>query len=460
VEAPPQRKAAALPTVARTPSKIPWISHAERLGSGGMPVAEESREELFVRVTRPFERASLIERSSCRPKADAGASGGWAASIPAARKRSRFFLSIAVLGLVLVTGTWLGIRHVPWFGPLVADTLRAVAGSRNVTRLEELVAGVEDRARQAASSGVARSLSDSTPPELLASVRAPNEAVSRRPRDFAPLFPKVASTEDGTWQAVRVRGTEAPVLHRSIVHPDAERSYAELFVFALDLTKVRIEAVAGSVEPKSPAGSSPVERPGVVPERDRPRLIAAFNGGFKAEHGRYGMATGGAELLGPNTASCTFAGFSDGALRIASWKKLEHADAAGWWRQTPPCMLEDGTLHPGLTLATSKKWGATLEGDTVIRRSAVGLAADGKTLFVGISNSTTARALALGMRQAGSSSVAQLDVNFSFPRFLLYRDDVETGGVTAVGAVKHLLHRPDEYVGRASPRDFFYVVLR
>jgi hypothetical protein len=413
-----------------------------------------------VSVIHPFERDSLIERSSCRPKPDGGGTGGWTASIPKARQRSRFLMSLAVLGLALVAGTWLGIRYVPWFGPLVADTLRAVAGSRNVTRLEELVAGVEDRARQAASSGVARSLSDATPPELLVSARVPTEGESHRPRDFAPLFPKVASTEDGAWQAVSVRGTDSPVLHRSIVHPDAERSYAELFVFALDLTKVRVEAVAGTVEPRSPAGSSALERPGVVPEQERPRLIAAFNGGFKAEHGRYGMASGGAELLGPNTASCTFAGFSDGALRIASWKKLEQADAAGWWRQTPPCMLEDGVLHPGLALSTSKKWGATLEGDTVIRRSAAGLTTDGKTLLVGISNSTTARALALGMRQAGASSVAQLDVNFSFPRFLLYRDDAAAGGITAVGAVKHLLYRPDEYVGRPSSRDFFYVVLR
>jgi hypothetical protein len=413
-----------------------------------------------VNVIGPFESHSSVERTACRPPPDGRGASGWSASIPAKRRGSRLLMSLAVLGLALVAGTWLGIRHVPWFGPLVADTLRGVAGSRNVTRLEELVAGVEDRARMAASTGVASSLSDATPPELLASIAAPARAEPDRPRDFTPLFPKVASDEDGRWQTVRVRGTDAPVLHRSIVHPDAERAYAELFVFALDLTKVRIEAVAGSVEPKSPAGSSTTERPGVVPERDRARLIAAFNGGFKAEHGRYGMAAGGAELLGPNAASCTFAGFSDGSLRIASWKRLDDAAAASWWRQTPPCMLEEGALHPGLAVATSKKWGATLEGDTVIRRSAVGLTPDGKTLLVGISNSTTARALALGMQRAGASTVAQLDVNFSFPRFLLYQDDLPSGGVTAVGAVKHLLYRPDEYVGRASSRDFFYVALR
>lgn len=394
------------------------------------------------------------------PKAGAPGASGWTASIPAARTGSRAFGWLTAGGLVLLVGVWLGIRTVPWFGPLVADTLRTIAGSQNVTRLEELVAGVEDRARQATSSGAARSLTDSTPEELLVSTRPAPTVLDHRPESFAPLFETVASPEDGTWQAVPVRATDDSVLYRSIVHPDGERAYAELFVFAFDLAKVRVEAVAGSVEPKSPPELAGGERPGVVPERDRSRLVAAFNGGFKAEHGQYGMAAGGARLLGPNPFSCTFAGFSDGSLSIASWKKLERADEAGWWRQTPPCMLEDDVLHPGLAVATSKKWGATLEGDTVIRRSAVGLAKDGKRLFVGISNSTTARALALGMRQAGATSVAQLDVNFSFPRVLLYRDDEKTKALTALGAVKGLLYRSDEYVGRPSPRDFFYVVLR
>ena len=96
----------------------------------------------------------------------------------------------------------------------------------------------------------------------------------------------------------------------------------------------------------------------------------------------------------------------------------------------------------------------------MIRRSAVGLSADARTLFVGISNSTTARALALGMQHAGARDVAQLDVNFSFPRFLLYREGQDTSKLTAVGAVKGLLYQKDEYVGRASPRDFFYVTAR
>lgn len=364
----------------------------------------------------------------------------------------------ALLALpMLAVGAWIAVHEVPWFGPFVADTLRAVVGSENVTRLEEVVAGAEDRVKQATSHEV-RELSDVVPSSttLPEPVVAPARAVNR-PHDVGPLHQKVRGVEDGVWQTVATRGTAEPVLYRTLIHPDAKRTYAELFVFALDLDRVTVHAVAGSIEPQSDQRGR--ERPGVIPEEDRPGLIAAFNGGFKAQHGRYGMMSDGVTWLPPKSSSCTFAASSTGALRIASWSALEDdSENWVWWRQTPGCMIEDGELHAGLRAATPKGWGATLEGDTVIRRSAVGLSEDGKILFVGISNSTTAPALAHGMAHVGATNVAQLDVNFSYPRFLLYRDTPATeSGLLAEGAVKGLLYQEGEYVERKSSRDFFYV---
>jgi hypothetical protein len=389
------------------------------------------------------------------PAQDAlSALGGWASPILPTRPASRWLLALAVLGTLGTAAAWLGVRHVPWFGPMVADQLRALVGSERVTSLEEAVAGVEDRVQQVVSDGKARSLSEATPTELLAKT----VDASAAPRAVGAMYPSTASSEDGTWRAVDLRAGDDSAIHQTMVHPDPERAYSELFVFALALSKLEVHAVAGSVEPKSAEALPNVARPGVVPESDRGELVAAFNGGFKAEHGQFGMMVGGTELLAPKPQSCTFAATTDGSLRIAPWSALPSNDFS-WWRQTPGCMLQGGVLHPGLRSADSRNWGATLEGKTVIRRSAVGLAADGRTLFVGISNSTTARALALGMQHVGAQDVAQLDVNFSFPRFLLYRDGTDAG-LTAVGAVRSLLYQPDEYLGRASTRDFFYVTAK
>ncbi|HEV8548140.1 MAG TPA: phosphodiester glycosidase family protein, partial [Polyangiaceae bacterium] len=273
--------------------------------------------------------------------------------------------------------------------------------------------------------------------------------------------PKVAAADDGAWHALPTRLGESTTFYRTMLHPDPERAYSELFVFALDLSKFEVHAVAGSVEPKSDRPLAGVERPGVVPEAARERLVAAFNGGFKAEHGEFGMMVAGTELLRAKSYSCTIAGAPDGGIAIGTWSKLSAPpEPYSWWRQTPPCMLENGSLHPGLRSDDTKNWGATIDGKTVIRRSALGLSSDGKTLFVGISNSTTARAMALGMQQAGATTVAQLDVNFSFPRFLVYEPAADGTTLNAVGAVKGLLYSQDEYVGHASSRDFFYVTAR
>jgi hypothetical protein len=284
--------------------------------------------------------------------------------------------------------------------------------------------------------------------------------LERRPANVPVPYPAVAAKEDGEWSVVPVRTGGTPALFRTLIHPDPDRRYAELFVFALDLSKLSVHATAGSIEPKSADSAPSAARPGIVPEADRGELIAAFNGGFKAEHGQFGMMADGKTLLAPKPLACTIAASADGTLSIAPWTKLAtRAQEFVWWRQTPGCMLENGVLHPGLRSTDTKNWGATIDGDTVIRRSALGLSSDGQTLFVGISNSTTARAMALGMRDAGAVTVAQLDVNFSFPRFVVYEEG-DSGKLSAVGAVKGFLYEPDEYLGHSSTRDFFYVTVR
>ncbi|HTQ06518.1 MAG TPA: phosphodiester glycosidase family protein [Polyangiaceae bacterium] len=388
---------------------------------------------------------------------------GWTtSSAPVARKRPRWVAGAAALALTGALGSWFAVRTVPWFGPFVADSLRSVVGGERVTELEEAVADVEDHVEKVTTDGKARSLNDATPAALLVAQpeAAATLALEHRPADVTAPYAGVAAEGDGSWTPVPTRAGGTPAVFRTMLHPDADRSYAELFVFALDLSRLEVHAEAGSIEPKNPDGAETSGRPGVVPENERGTLVAAFNGGFKAEHGQFGMMVDGRELLAPKPLSCTIASTSDGALTIAPWNELKDgADQFSWWRQTPGCMLENGVLHPGLRSPDTKNWGATIDGNTVIRRSAVGLGPDGKTLFVGISNSTTARAMALGMKQAGATNVAQLDVNFSFPRFLVY-EEATNGKLTALGAVKGLLYEPDEYLGHSSTRDFFYVTAR
>jgi hypothetical protein len=146
-------------------------------------------------------------------------------------------------------------------------------------------------------------------------------------------------------------------------------------------------------------------------------------------------------------------------LRIASWRRSDTADPGAWYRQSAACMLENGVLHPGLVNPESRKWGTAVEGDTVIRRSAIGLDRTGEILYVGVSNSTTARALAVGMQSAGAWNVAQLDINWSYPRFLIFPRG-PAGARYATTLFNGFLFDRQEMLRVPSPRDFFYVTRR
>jgi hypothetical protein len=396
--------------------------------------------------------------------------------------RRQPLLSGAAALTLLGTGLVTAVHHLPRAGPFIANSLRAVVGIEGVARLEETVASVEDTAMRLRWHGEARSLSaispvitsedgpipapaaeDSTPPSESRGPAAEPATPSFALTPIPPPYPEVAARGDGVW--VPVADPEhpgaAPVMYETLLHPDPERRWSELFIVAMPTSAVRINSVPGTAEPSTdnPAADQLPHR-GLIPSTDQDQLLAAFNGGFRAEHGHHGMFVDGVTLLPPRQELCTVAGYGDGTLRIGTYSKLTLA-APGplWYRQTARCMLEDGALHPGLRDATARGWGSTLEGETVIRRSSIALNQDGSVLYVAVTNYTTARALALGMRAAGGWNVAQLDVNFSFPKFLLFPRD-RAGVRHAASLFKGFLFGADEMLEEPAARDFFYVVRR
>jgi hypothetical protein len=260
------------------------------------------------------------------------------------------------------------------------------------------------------------------------------------------------------------RPDDPVMMMKTLLHPDKNRSWAEVFVVAIDLRRVRVHLMPGTKEPAATEDAAMgVSRPGVVPLAERDRVLAAFNGGFKTEHGQYGMFVDGMTFVKPKAMACAIAAYDDDTMRVASWEKLAAGTAhMVFWRETPVCMYEGDQLHwrladPGL----AKKWGATLDGETVIRRSAIGIDRTGNVLYVSISNNTTARVIADGMHHAGAVTVAQLDVNFSYPKFVTYEKHKAGDGETkrlAIPLADGFEFSEDEYIRDPSRRDFFYLM--
>jgi hypothetical protein len=283
------------------------------------------------------------------------------------------------------------------------------------------------------------------------------------PPEVGPVHESWSAPGDGQWVAVvDPRFSKAdPFMHKTLLHPDRNRSWAELFVVAIDLRRVRLHSVPGYREPKATVKPEPkLERPGLVPREHHDAVLAAFNGGFMTEHGRYGMMVKGVILVPARGRSCTIAEYRDGTLQIGTWSRLERRESQMvWYRQAPNCMFEEGKIHPGLVNRDSRHWGATLDGDTVIRRSAIGLNRSRDTLYVGITNHTTAHAIAIGMRHAGAPDVAQLDVNWSYPKFVFYRAPEPGAPLEAVALADGFEYRKGEYLRDKSLRDFFYLTV-
>lgn len=387
---------------------------------------------------------------------------------PRKRRLRRALLVVLVGGPALLIGLFVAANRIPWVGPLLADTARALVGAGAVAKLEDASYAAQDRWNRFWRKDEQPRAHWSVPepaPSASAAEPATAEAAAPalppfRPRDVGPALKSWSAPGDGLWVplADARHPEESPRLYKTLLHPDRNRSWAEVFVVAVDLRQTDLEMVPGTREPKAETPeSAKLERPGRIPASAEPRLLAAFNGGWKTEHGHYGMGVGGLTLIPPRKTSCTVARTRDGRVRIASWDALaDSKDDLAWWRQTPRCMYENGTMHALLNQQETAAWGATVDGDTIIRRSAIGIDAAGETLFVSITNHTTARALADAMHFAGASTVAQLDVNWSFPKFVVYEPNAE-GVLEATPLAEGFEFDKGEYLRRASLRDFFFI---
>jgi hypothetical protein len=360
---------------------------------------------------------------------------------------------LAALGaLTLLGGLWWGMHHLVGFAPVLVDGLRSVIGPRAVAWIEDRAYSLEDTVHQ--------KLHGSEPPVTLwqAGPALP-KSLGFPPAAATPPFPRVAHAEDGHWSAVPGM---PPSMARTLLHSDPARSYSAVAVVAIDLRRVELRMKAGTQEPISDALPR-TKRTGLVDASDLPRLLAAWDGGFKTMHGHFGMMTDGALLLPPLPGSCTAALYANNVVRIGTWTTLASTEPAMLgFRQTPPCLVENGAVNPAVDAAHGIEWGAAVDGATIIRRSAMGIDAQGETLFVGLGERVSTRALADGMQAAGAAAAAQMDVNYAYVRFLLYGDPSARHGArpTASPLIPLLLYSPTEYVTQASPRDFFYAVTK
>lgn len=273
------------------------------------------------------------------------------------------------------------------------------------------------------------------------------------------VVPSARSAEpgDGVWKRLGSGGTSGAWFFSTVLHPHATSRFITVTVLAMDLSLVRIGFMPGVED----VGKRKVPfTPGLVPAEQQRQLVAAFNGGFMLRHGRWGMQLGETSLQAQRDPGCSIAIDENGRVQIRSWPELA-PDSARFAaiRQTPPCLVENGALHPLLLKGVDKPWAGNTAGVVTRRRSGLGLDRQGRYLYYAVGVETSPRLLAESLKAAGAEHAAELDINWNWTRFLLFDKNAE--GVLRVSkSLVEVDHSPRVYVERPSERDFFYVLRR
>jgi len=265
---------------------------------------------------------------------------------------------------------------------------------------------------------------------------------------------------EGVWQPYIYNSRGEVVAYRTILQPDPERPYALVAAVAFDLNQTDLHFKLGSKEPAYPGGAHGT---GLVPPEDKQpgKLLAAFNGGFIAEHGYYGAMENGIIPLGAKNGLATLAIYPDGEVRIGEWGKdlLENEDYSAW-RQNAIPIIQNGEINPKVYTGTWVDWGANYDFNAVTLRSSVGLSEDNKVLYYFAGPSLLMPPLAEAMAAAGVHNGMLLDINPTHAHFTAVR--AEDGKLVAEPLFPEEMNVwVDRYV-REWPyeQDFFYVTAK
>ncbi len=269
------------------------------------------------------------------------------------------------------------------------------------------------------------------------------------------------SPSQGTWQSFGSSPAESQVLARTVLYPDPARPYSQAAIVRMDLTRTTLHLVPGTVDPIAAPGTAPFPRPGIIPlnVQSSGTLLAAFNGGFKAINGAYGMFANGATILPPQKGLATVAIYSDGSVKMGAWgRDLTQTPNLVAFRQNCPLLVDAGSLNPDVANENPREWGYTIRNSDVTWRSGLGLSADGHTLYYVVGASLTVETLARALQTAGAYYAMQLDINPVWTRFVTYRS-LAPNRLLADKLLSQMAGTTSQFLSPDN-RDFFYLTLR
>lgn len=367
--------------------------------------------------------------------------------------------------------------HLPKrFSHWAVDTLRAVSwiGPSPIAWAEDQALSLRDTYRRltfrSGQSQTDVAVAGAPPPALDASAAQGDDA--HWPPTRIPSIWKSSEPGEGEWSAPPLPWLRRPAgvaadapaaFYETFVRPDQERPYAKVLLVAMDMRQVELDMEAGVEDPEpltGPPGAGRIPRDPSVYKR----VVAAFNGAFKTEHGHYGMMVHKRVLLPPVPAAATVVVLDDGRVGFGTWGAERRVggiagvsdDAIVSFRQNLDPLVDHGQVNP----AGRSLWGFTLPGKGVqTERSGLCVTGSGHLVYAW-GDDVSATSLARAMSMAGCDYAMHLDMNPYHTGFLFTAiDDLPAKKYKSSLLTTAMSIPTDRYIQYA-PKDFFYVLNR
>jgi hypothetical protein len=370
------------------------------------------------------------------------------------RRRRRRLVALLVLLVVLSPALYsytatmlqpsslpLGVRSVEW--------LRGHHGNWLVDEVEHIYYGWWKAPRKGGPQ------LERLPAVGIARQRPPARARRRAalwPRPVEPVFPRPLPGE-GVWKRTGPLVDGSPPVLVTTFRTERDFPRIVAYVAWFDHARTAFAYYPGRYEPPTAA----VRGPMMVPDDQRWRLLATFNGGFTHADGNNGSADNGATNEPLTDGNATLLGYRDGRVAIVKWSAGANAGPdVAWARQSLAPIVWNGHINPALnTDPNSAQWGYTLGGVTRTWRTGVGIDRRGNLIYVAADDQTVIT-LAKILQHVGAVRAMEFDINPEWHTLITYNHQ---RGLLPSLVEPQPMQSPDRYLV-PDDRDFFAVYRR
>ena len=335
------------------------------------------------------------------------------------------------------------------------STLRPLIGNQGTLDLESLYFFLNDQINKVEYSYQkpnANVFSSSllTNPEQVAGASVSstmNLANIKLSKYFSPL------PMEGVWQPIaNALFPHETILAKTFIQTDPARSYAIVSLIKMNMKKLNIGVRAGTYYPGGPSGKFGKGRiPRTIQQANS--LVAAFNGGFMAKDGHYGMIVGNTSYvpLRKNLASLLI--YKNGTAKFINYQGQPLPANVAAVRQNGAFLIHHGKITPFVETGTDT-WGRTTTNSMYTWRSGIGITKNGNLIYA-VGNSLIPSTLAAALKDAGAIDAIQLDINPYWVRYVLYTS-LGKGRYTYVPLLRDMQNGGYAYL-HGYNKDFFYI---